>query len=354
MHEMIAAEHFSGVVMVTRGARVMHKSAYGPSFNDGENRIDGRFHVGSLTKQFTAAAIMQLAEKGAVRIDGRINDFLPQCYRSDMWDSVTVKHLLSHTSGIVDYAIERDYYAVLDGWAFAATQDGMIREAMTQSLSFRSGTEFRYCNIGYTLLGEIIEAKSGSRYADYIKAALLEPLGMFNSQIHDERYSHASNDAIGLRWDESAGSHVRDDVVSLPVTSADGGLVTTVDDFALWVKAYKKTAHPMLSRASFERMFEQAAPTATYYWPERNMRGQGFYGLGLMRSGDLLMHEGSIVGFRSFFIYSRDDDLLVAAFSNNTCNNVFRIASGLFGLFDNPAGQQATEMPRQTPVRRRW
>ena len=338
IHEMIEAEHFSGVVTVARGARILHKSAYGPSSNDGENRIDTRFHVGSLTKQFTAAAIMQLAEKGDVRIDGRINDFLPQRYQSDMWDSVTVKHLLSHTSGIVDYAIERDYYAVLDGWAFEATQDGMIREAMAQPLNFQSGTEFRYCNIGYTLLGEIIEAKSGSRYADYIKASLLDPLGLFNSQIRDERYAPASNDAIGLRWDEQLGHHVRDDVVSLPVTSADGGLVTTVDDFALWVKAYKKMAHPMLSRASFERMFEQAAPSATYCWPERNMRGHGFYGLGLMRSGDLLMHEGSIVGFRSFFIYSREDDLLVAVFSNNTRNNVFRIASGLFRIFDNRAG----------------
>lgn len=335
---MIEAEHFSGVVMVARGGRVMHKSAYGPSSNDGQNRTSGRFHVGSLAKQFTAAAIMQLAEKGRVRIDGRINDFLPRWYQSEMWESVTVKHLLSHTSGIVDYAVQRDYYAVLDGWAFEATQDGMIREAMAQPLNFRSGTEFRYCNIGYTLLGEIIENISGSRCADYIKATLLEPLEMFESQIRDERYTPASNDAIGLRWDEQVGRHVRDDFVSLPVTSADGGLVTTLDDFALWVKAYKKMAHPNLSRASFEQMFKQAAPTATYRWPERNMRGQGFYGFGLMRSGDLLMHEGSIVGFRSFFIYSREDDLLVVVFSNNTRNNVFRVASGLFRIFDNASG----------------
>jgi D-alanyl-D-alanine carboxypeptidase len=160
-------------------------------------------------------------------------------------------------------------------------------------------------------------------------------LGMVNSQIHDERYVSLSNDAAGLRWDKERGGHVRDDVVSLPVTPADGGLVTTVDDFARWGKAFKEMAHPKLSAASFERMLAQAAPADTYRWPERRMRGQGFYGLGLMRSGDLLMHEGSIVGFRSFFIYSRNDDLLITVFSNNTCSDVYRIALGLFKIYDN-------------------
>jgi CubicO group peptidase (beta-lactamase class C family) len=209
----------------------------------------------------------------------------------------------------------------------------MIREATARPLDFEPGTQFRYCNLGYTLLGEIIEVQTGGRYADYIKQSLLDPVGMDNSQIHDERYIPTLDDAVGLRWDDQLGCHVRDEVVSLPVTPADGGLVTTLDDFARWVTVYKFMEHPKLSNASFERMLAQAAPADTYRWPERNMRGQGFYGLGLMRSGDLAMHEGSIVGFRSFFLYSRDDDLLITVFSNNTYNDVFRIASGLFELY---------------------
>lgn len=333
LRHMVEAEHFSGVVMVARNGRILHKRAYGPVSEHFENRVDGRFHVASIAKQFTAAAIMQLIETGTVQLDGRINKFLPEAHRSEFWETVSVAQLLSHSSGIPDYGVTRDYYDVVDGWAFGTTIDGMIREATARPLDFEPGTQFRYCNLGYTLLGEIIEVQTGGRYADYIKQALLDPVGMENSQIHDERYTATPDDAVGLRWDEQRGCHVRDEVVSLPVTPADGGLVTTLDDFARWVTVYKLMEHPKLSNASFERMLAQAAPADTYRWPERNMRGQGFYGLGLMRSGDLVMHEGSIVGFRSFFLYSRDDDLLITVFSNNTHNDVFRIASGLFELY---------------------
>ena len=113
LQEMVEAEHFSGGVMVVRAGRVMHKRAYGPSSEAAENRIDGRFHVGSIGKQFTAAAVMQLTERGKVKLEGPINDFLPDHYQSDIWDAVTVQHLLSHTSGIVDYAVTRDYYTCL-------------------------------------------------------------------------------------------------------------------------------------------------------------------------------------------------------------------------------------------------
>jgi len=331
--EMVDTEHFSGVAMVTRGGQPIHKRAYGPASVDRDNHVDGRFHVGSIAKQFTAAAIMQLIEAEAVQLDGRINDYLPEGRRSQHWDSVNVAHLLSHSSGIPDYAVARDYYAVVDGWAFGATVDGMIHEAIARPLDFRPGSQFHYCNLGYTLLGEIIEAQSGLRYADYIRQELLLPFGLENSEVHDECYSPRPGDATGLRWDDHLGRHVKDDVVSLPVTPADGGLITTLDDFALWTTAFKCVDHPALSKTSLERMLAQGAPTNTYRWPERNMRGPGFYGLGLMRSGDLVMHEGSIVGFRSFFIYSQHDDLLVAVFANNSCSDVFRIASVLFSLF---------------------
>jgi CubicO group peptidase (beta-lactamase class C family) len=336
MQEMILTERFSGVVMVQKQGKVLHKRAYGPSSEGRMNAVNDRFHVASMTKQFTAAAIMTLVAQGSVKLDTGINEYLPKKYRSDIWAEVQVQHLLSHTSGIPDYAETRDYYEVVDGWAFGDTVDGMIREAMKSPLDFTPGDEFRYSNIGYTLLGEIIEAQTGEAFADYISERLLIPSGMRDSEIHDLGFRPKPHDALGLRWDEASGRHVKDDVLSLPVTPPDGGLVTTLDDFARWVRVYSKDGSDVLSRPLVERMMQQSAPTETYRWPERDLRGKAFYGFGLMRSGDLVMHEGYIVGFRSYFIYSPQDDLLIAVFSNNTHNDVYRIAAGLLALETDP------------------
>ncbi len=333
LQKMVKEEHFSGAVLVSRADIVVHKRAYGPSSRNSPNKVDDRFHVGSLGKQFTAAAILHLTEEGSVDLNGCINEFLPERYRSDLWSTVLIKHLLSHASGIPDYAVVRNYYSVVDGWAFDKTIDGMIREAMRSPIGFAPGTQFQYSNIGYTLLGQVIQNTTGRPFGAYIEEKLTAPLGMDNSTIHDKDYAIADGDPSGLRWNHATQAHVKDDVISLPVTPADGGLVTTLDDFACWVAAvYRDLSHPNLSPESIKRMLKKSAPTDSYRWPERSIRGEGYYGLGLMRSGDLVMHEGSIVGFRSFFIYSRCDDLLISVFSNNTHNDVYRISEALFWL----------------------
>ena len=334
LREMVVTERFCGAAMVSKAGSILHKAAYGPTSRHHRNTVDCRYHVGSLTKQFTAAAIMRLVECGEFELSTPVNECLPATYRSAIWADIAVAHLLAHTSGIPDYAITRDYYDVVDGWAFEKTMDGMIREAMARPLDFPTGTQFRYANIGYTLLGKIIEARSGRRYADYVSDELLRPAGMTASEVHDARFVAQPEDAPGLHWDDALGCHVADDVVSLPVTPPDGGLVTTLADFARWMTVYRDTAHPNLSKASITRMLRQSAPTETFRWPDRGLRGTAYYGLGVMRSGDLIMHEGSIVGFRSFFIYSRDDDLLIAVFANTTSSDVFRIAKVLFELHE--------------------
>lgn len=334
--DMVRDEHFSGAILVLQAGCVVHKAAYGPSSDGRPNHVDDRYHVGSLAKQFTAAGVLHLVERGRASLDAPINDSLPAAYRSDHWRDITLEHLLAHTSGIADYGRDRDYYEIVDGWAFGATINAMIREAMAQPPAFKPGGAFSYCNIGYTLLGEIIENVTGVCFSDFVKSVLFVPMGMVRSQVHDQNYRAEPTDARGLRWDDNLSRHVSDDVVSLPVTPADGGLITTLDDFARWTSIYSRMTHPNLSTASLKRMLKRSSPSATYRWPERSMRGEGFYGLGLMRSGDLVMHEGSIVGFRSYFLYSQADDLHIAVFSNNTFNDVFRITAGLFDLHATP------------------
>jgi len=334
LQEMVVGEHLSGVALVMRGKSTVHARAYGPATLNSANRLDTIFHVASLTKQFTAAAVMHLVAQNVIDLDGHINDCLPEKYRSDVWSSVRVRHLLSHTSGISDYAETRAYYEVVDGWAFGKTVDGMIREAMAKELQFEPGTDFHYSNVGYTLLGEIIQEQSGIPYDVFVQDILLDPIGMTSSRIHVEGHEPRPGEASGLLWNEEEVRHTKDDVLSLPVTSPDGGLATTLDDFIKWIAVYRKLSHPNLSAASLEGMMQPSIPAGSYLWPQQGFRGEASYGFGLANSADLIMHEGYIVGFRSFFIYGRRDDLLIVVFTNNTTNDVFRIAKGLFEIHD--------------------
>jgi CubicO group peptidase (beta-lactamase class C family) len=150
-------EHFTGVALIVREGEIVHAKAYGAATGNRANNVDTKFHVGSITKQFTATAIMQLVEKGVVKLDGSINTYLPAQYRSPKWDVVTVHHLLSHTSGITDYAVARDYYDVVKGFCLGDTVNGMVKEAMSKDLDFVPGSKYSYTNLGYTLLGFVIE-----------------------------------------------------------------------------------------------------------------------------------------------------------------------------------------------------
>ena len=234
LQEMIDEEHFSGVALIARGGKVIHAKGYGVSVGGASNNVDTAFHVASVTKQFTAAAIMQLVETGTLNIDESINAYLPKQYVTPVWNDVHLRHVLSHSSGITDYAVTRDYYDVVDGFCLGDTVDGMIREAMSKDLEFAPGTKYSYSNIGFTLLGEIIEEQTDIPYDRYMKEKILEPMGMHSSRIHIEGHVSAENEAAGHRWDEGTQKHVKDDIVSLPVTAPDGGLVTTLSDFLRW------------------------------------------------------------------------------------------------------------------------
>lgn len=231
LREMVTDGHFTGVALVIQEGEVIHARGYGAATSDTANYVTTAFHVASMTKQFTAAAIMQLVEKGAVELGGSVNQYLPQKYKSPTWNAVTVHHLLSHSSGITDYAVSRDYYDVVNGFCLGGTVDGMVREAMEKDLEFMPGSKFSYTNLGYTLLGFIIENQTKTAYDKYIKDNILDPMDMTSSRIHVTGHVPVADEAGGFRWSEEKGVHVPDDVVSLPVTAPDGGLVTTLSDF---------------------------------------------------------------------------------------------------------------------------
>lgn len=324
--KMVNEEHFKGVVLAAVNNKVVHAKGYGMANDTIHNNINTKFHVASITKQFTAAAIMQLVEQNKINLEESINNFLPAQYRSDNWNRVTIHHLLSHTSGIEDYAVVRDYYEVEKGFCLGATVDGMIKEAIPKELNFPPGSQFSYSNIGYTLLGEIIQNRTGEPYDRYLKENILEPLEMHSSYIHTTDYAPSNDDAIGYRWDDGQNKHVLDDIVSLPVTEPDGNLVTTLNDFLKWTNIYVENEQPILQNESLKKMSTSYIKTDKV-GPSGNLDS---YGYGLFLSKELISHTGYIVGFRSHFIVNPKENIRVFVFSNNVSMSPKKVSTGIY------------------------
>lgn len=329
LQEMVEEDHFIGAALIMRKGEIVHAKGYGAARGNTANNVDTKFHVASITKQFTAAAILQLVEKGVVKLDESINRYLPLQYRSPQWAAVTVHHLLSHTSGITDYAVTRDYYRVVKGFCARSTVDGMVKEAMGKELEFAPGSRYSYTNMGYTLLGMVIENQTNISYDEYIKDSILAPMGMNSSRIQVVGQAPADEEAEGFRWSEERGMHVEDDVVSLPATAPDGGLVTTLGDFVKWSRIYTAGGNMILSQESFRLMSSPAIEIGSG-GPLDSM------GYGLYTGDRLIGHSGRIVGFSSQFIFDRETESLIVVFSNNVSSNPQRIALGLLTILLTP------------------
>jgi CubicO group peptidase (beta-lactamase class C family) len=330
LQEMAAKEHFSGVALVMRDGKLVHAKAYGPAASNRANHVDTKFHVGSITKQFTAAAILQLVDQGVMKLDDPINIHLPRKFRSDRWQAITVHHLLSHTSGIPDYAVARDYYHLVRGFCFGDTVEGMVKEAMGKDLTFVPGSKYSYTNLGYTLLGIIIENETNNSFDDYIRENIFDPLGMKSSKFDTGAQGVAEDEAEGLRWSGELGKPVLDGIVSLPATTPDGGLITTLNDFVRWARILTDDDQTILSRASLTRMTS----------PHIRIGNGGpldSMGYGLFIGDRLIGHGGLVVGFTSQFVFDRETRSLIVVFSNDATNNPQQVAFGLLTLLLTPA-----------------
>jgi len=189
------ADEFSGVVLVTKDGRVLFHEAYGFADRDKEipNQKDTKFNLGSINKSFTRAAIHQLEKQGKLRLDDPIQKFLPDYANRQAAEKVTIRHLLDMTSGIGDFF----------GRRYDATPKDKIRTLQDYlplfsdiPLEFEPGTNNRYSNGGYIVLGVIIEKASGKDYYSYVRENIFEPCGMLDTDSY-ARDSGVPNLALG-------------------------------------------------------------------------------------------------------------------------------------------------------------
>jgi CubicO group peptidase (beta-lactamase class C family) len=233
------ADEFSGVVLVSKDARIIFHEAYGFADRDKKvpNRKDTKFNLGSINKNFTRVAIHQLARQGKLGLDDPIKKFLPDYPNPQAAEKVTVRHLLNMTSGIGDFFGDR--YDATPKEKIRTLQDYLPLFA-DQPLQFEPGTSNKYSNGGYVVLGLIIEKVSGVDYYTYVRENIFKPCGMADTDAYP-RDADTPNLARGYaREGEAAGAPRVLNFATLPGRgSSAGGGYSTATDLLRYIQALK-------------------------------------------------------------------------------------------------------------------
>jgi len=317
-------KHFQGSVLLAQDGKALFRKSYGLANVEWDipNTPDTKFRLGSITKQFTSALILQLVEQGKIKLDDSIRQYYTDA--PEAWQPVTIHHLLSHESGIPSYTEVPGFFEKQA--ATARTPTEIIQLTQKMPLEFASGSKYKYDNTGYILLGYVIEKVTGRSYEEQLQKAILEPLGMKDTGF-DHYTAILKHRAEGYEY---AGDKLRRAAfleMSLPY--AAGSLYSTVDDLLKWDQALYGTQ--ILSAASKEKMWTPNLSDYGYEWMIAKRYGE--------RS---LEHGGGINGFNTMLIRLPDKSLAAIVLANASTQATGPIAAGLLAI---ALGQQV-EAPK--------
>lgn len=291
---LVAEDRFSGAVLLAREGQVLYAQGYGPADRDQgiENRPETRFPILSITKQFTAMAVLMLQEQGKLNVQDPVCQYINNC--SAAWQEITIHHLLTHTAGLLDPP-------ELSDQIFDDLMDSLANRALT----FEPGTDWQYCNVCYAILGHVVEQLSGRTYPEFIRAAILEPLEMDQADFDAD----SPDCARGMSGPDEAAR------APLPaVFYPAGGIVSTVGDLFRWDRALKSGT--LLPAEALEEMFASQCtlpPLPASAYPMA-------YGYGwlILENPDrrTVCHPGSWPGFTSLLARYPADDATIIVLSN--------------------------------------
>ena len=297
----------NGAVLVAEDGRAILREGFGMANMEWDIPIrpDTKFRIGSVTKQFTAALVLLLVEDGKIDLQAPVTTYLPD-YRKETGDTFTTHHLLCHTSGVPSYTTpeffekySRDSYEL----------DEFVKRFASGDLEFEPGSQYRYSNSGYHLLGAIIESVAEKSYADVLQERILTPVGMTDSGF-DVSATVLKNRAQG--YSKTAGGFVNADYLDMGIPYSAGSMYSTVNDLLKWDIALREDR--VLSAESKKLM----------YTP--NLGGYG-YGVDIgehkLAESDgssnvtrLISHGGGIHGFNCLLVRAVDQKRVVAILDN--------------------------------------
>ena len=311
---------FSGVVLVAKDGKPILREVF--SLANRELNVaataDTIFRLGSITKQFTAASILQLAEQGKLSVDDPISKYYPEAPAA--WAPITLKHLMTHTSGIPSYTAIPGFFMQLA--RLDKTPDEIVALTRDKPLDFPPGSKYTYDNTGYILLGHVIEKVSGQTYAAYLQEHIFTPLGMKDS-------GYDVSDAILPRrasgYSMAGGKPRNAAYLSMTLPYAAGSLYSTVDDLLIWDQALH--AGKAIKSASVAAMFTDYGFKYGFGQSIRAQKdGRRIWG-----------HNGGINGFSTQINRLPDEGLTVIVLANIEQAPAGRIADKLTDLYFDPS-----------------
>jgi len=316
LNAQVLVNDFSGAVLISKNGKIIYQNAFGLANREWNisNTIETRFPIGSLTKQFTAAAILQLQEQGKLNTGDKLSKYFPDYPKGDL---VTLHMLLNHTSGIKECSENPHWLTINPNLPIAQLQDTIMKTFKFEPYDFEPGTFWKYSNSGYILLGYIIEQTSGETFADYIQKHVLQPAGM-------NRSGTLSQDAIVTEladgYSKNNGQWKKADFQPTNIGFSAGILYATVGDLFKWQQALFRGK--IISEKSLKLMNT----------PNHAEKGAG-YGVFIDRNFNhkVIQHQGALSGFNTYMAEYPDDGICVIVLTNRDTNLDF-VPKGLAAI----------------------
>ncbi|MEG3659375.1 serine hydrolase [Arenibacter palladensis] len=320
MSEVYKEDGPGAVALVVQKGKVLYRRAFGMANLElgVKMKPENVFRIGSITKQFTASAILRLRDEGKLRLDDDITKYISKYPTHG--HAISIEHLLTHTSGIRSYTEMKEWDAEVQKKDFTPTE--LIAFFKNQPMDFKPGEEFHYNNSAYFILGYIIEVVSGKSYEEYIDSVFFKPLKMTNS-YYDSSSRIIKNRAYGYNKNED--DYMNQDFLNMTQPYAAGSLLSSVDDLYKWYSAV------MNDEVISETSRKEAHTPHLLNDGQKTGYGYGWF-IGNIQGSKMIEHGGGINGYLTSSIYLPDDDVFVAVFTNCTCDDPDKIAKKIAAI----------------------